>query len=362
MDYAVIMAGGTGKRLWPLSRKGMPKQVLKLVGGKTLLRHCFDRLSPIFRPENIIVLTNAAYVDMVRENLREVPAENVIAEPAVRDTCGAIGLAATILNKKDSDATMAIVTADHIISPVEVFQQTIKDAIRVVNDNPNTLVTFGIQPTYAATQYGYIKCVNSKAMPGCENSFYTVEAFKEKPDEVMAGEYVVAGDYFWNGGMFVWKAGTILANLTKFVPQTVEPLGKIAASWGAANQQAELEKWFLKLPKISIDYAVMEKADDVWAIKLDCNWKDVGAFEELAGLTKPDENGNVVIADKTVFLGSGKNIVITEDKGHLIALVGMENVIVAHTADATLICQVGESDRLKELLEQIEKDGLEEYL
>ena len=362
MNYAVVMAGGTGKRLWPLSRKKRPKQVLKLLDGQTLLRCCFERLSPIFDARNIIILTNAGYVDLVRENLPELPSGNVIAEPAVRDTAGAIGLAATVLTKNDPQAAMAVVTADQMIEPPEVLQQALKDALAFVNNNPDDMITFGIPPTYAATGLGYIKCIDAQKYSGCKNEIYCVEAFREKPDEKTAKEYLDAGQYFWNSGMFVWKAETILANLAKFLPESTEPLRHIGADWDGPNQQQTLTEWFLKLPKISIDYAVMEKADNVRAIKLDCRWLDMGSFAALADIISSDKSNNIVVADSSRLLDCKSSIVVTEDDGHLIAAIGLENMVVAHSPDATLVCPVDQSQRLKELLELIEKSGGEKFL
>ncbi|MHC4359319.1 MAG: mannose-1-phosphate guanylyltransferase [Planctomycetota bacterium] len=362
MNYAVIMAGGTGKRLWPLSRKKRPKQVLKLLDGQTLLRCCFDRLASIFDMRNIIVLTNADYADVVRENLPELPANNVIAEPAVRDTAGAIGLAATVLTKSDQEATMAIVTADQLIEPAELLQQAIKDAFVYVNSNPESLITFGIQPTFANTHLGYIKCTDWRRYEGCVNEICTVEAFKEKPDEKRAKEYLESGQYFWNSGMFVWKAKTILSNLQRFLPEFTEPLSKIKAAWDSPSQQQVLKEMFIKLPKISIDFAVMEKADTVHAIKLDCRWLDMGAFTALADLITSDENNNIVVAGKSELLESRDNIIVTEDHGHLIAAIGMEKTVIAHTPDATLVCPINQAHRLKELLELIEKNAGKKYL
>ena len=250
MNYAVIMAGGTGKRLWPLSRRKRPKQVLKLLDGQTLLRRCFERLTPIFDTRNIIILTNAGYADIVRDNLPELPFNNVIAEPAVRDTASAIGLAATVLTKADSNATMAVVTADQVIEPPEVLQQAIKDALNFVNDNPDDLITFGIQPTRPSTGFGYISCHNPKAVANCKNEIFTVKAFKEKPDEKTAQKYLDTGRYFWNSGMFVWKAETILANMKKFLPESAEPLKMIQAGWDSPSQQQILNEWFLKMPRL----------------------------------------------------------------------------------------------------------------
>jgi len=362
MKYAVIMAGGTGKRLWPLSRRKRPKQVLKLFDGETLLRRCFDRLTPIFDADKIIVLTNAAYVDVVCENLPELPGENVIAEPAVRDTAGAIGLVSAVLSKLDPDATMAVVTADQIIEPVEVLQEALKDALEFAEANQQALVTFGIKPTFPSTMLGYIKCINPESIPGCTNDVYKVERFAEKPDEATATEYVSSGQYFWNSGMFVWKAQTMLANLQEFLPDATEPLAKIRDAWGAESQQSVLEEWFVKLPRISIDYAVMEKSQEVHAIELDCRWLDLGAFTALAEIMGADGSKNVVAADTTELLDCAGSIVVTEDKGHLVAAIGVENLVIAHSPDATLICPADKTERLKELIDLIEKHGGERFL
>ncbi|MHC4664832.1 MAG: mannose-1-phosphate guanylyltransferase [Planctomycetota bacterium] len=362
MDYAVVMAGGAGKRLWPLSREKRPKQVLKLLDGRTLLRHCFERLLLIFDPRNIIVLTNAGYADLVRENLPGLPFDNVIAEPAVRDTAGAIGLAATVLSKYDPDAAMAVLTADQIIEPAEVFERAIRDALVCVNDNPDYMVTFGIQPTYPSTQLGYIKCASAEKCPDSDNTMYSVEGFKEKPDEKTAREYLKSGQYLWNAGMFVWKVKTILASLAMFLPEAAEPLRRIRQGWDSPNQKQILEDWFVKLPKISIDYAVMEKAEKVYAIKLDCRWLDMGSFAALADVITSDENNNVVVAGSSELLDCTDSIVITEDHGHLIAAVGLKNIVVAHSPDATLVCPIDQTERLKDLLELIRQHVGEKFL
>jgi len=362
MNYAVIMAGGTGKRLWPLSRQKRPKQVLKLINGQTLLRRCFERLRPIFDIRNIIVLTNAGYADVVRENLSELPFNNVIAEPAVRDTAGAIGLVSTILIKYDPDATIAVVTADQIIKPAEMLQQALKDALTFVNNNPENMITFGIKPTFPSTLLGYIRCVNARECPNCKNKIYSVEAFKEKPDETTAKVYLDSGQYFWNSGMFVWKAKTILSHLAKFLPEATEPLAKIQAKWDSPNQQQTLLEWFVKLPRISIDYAVMEKADGINAIQLDCRWLDIGSFAALADIIKSDKNNNIVVAGQSELLDCKNSIIVTEDKGHLIAAIGLENMVVAHSPDATFVCHIDQTQRLKDLLELVKKHAGEKFL
>jgi mannose-1-phosphate guanylyltransferase len=279
MDYAVIMAGGAGKRLWPLSRQKRPKQVLKLLDGQTLLGRCFDRLRPIFDIRNIIVLTNVNYADVVRENLFELPLNNVIAEPAVRDTTGAIGLVASILTKYDPEATVVVVTADQLINPAEVLQQAIKDALVFINNNPDSMITFGIQPTYPSTLLGYIKCVDARECKNCRNKIYSVKAFKEKPDEKTAKRYL--------------------------------------------------------------------KTD---------------SFAALADVISSDKDNNIVIAEKSEMLNCTNNIVVTEDQGHLIAAIGLDNMVVAHSSDATFICPINQTGRMKELLELIERNAGDKFL
>lgn len=362
MNYAVVMAGGTGKRLWPLSRKKRPKQVLKILAGQTLLEKCIERLMPIFDIRNIIVLTNAEYVDIVRDTVPQLLSQNVIAEPCVRDTAGAIGLAAAVLTKFDANATMAVVTADQIIDPPEVLQTAITDAISYVNANPETLLTFGIKPTFPSTQLGYVKCATSQVCESCKNKIMPVDAFIEKPAYDTAQEYLEQGNYYWNSGMFVWKAKHMLSLLDKHLPEATIPLQKIKAAFDGPNQMSTLSEWFPKLPKISIDFAVMEKAKKVHAIELDCNWLDMGSFTALADIINRDANNNIVVADKAQLLDCRDSIIITEDKQHLIAAMGLDNIVVAHTPDATLICTKEQAENLKILLKLIENNHGDNYL
>ncbi|MHC5076850.1 MAG: mannose-1-phosphate guanylyltransferase [Planctomycetota bacterium] len=342
MNYAVIMAGGTG--------------------GHTLLYHCYHRLVEIFEKDNILVLTNTSYVDIVHENLPDLPKENIIAEPAVRDTASAIGLAATVLSKRDPDATMAVLSADHIIEPTENLQAALKDGLNCINKNHHCLMVFGIEPTTPSTQLGYIKCIDPIETESCINKVYTVEAFKEKPNENTAIEYVNAGNFFWNSGIFIWKANTILDYLQKFLPESTEPLKNIQAAWNTDKQSKVLQEWFPKLQKISIDFAVMEKAKDVHAIKLECKWLDMGSFNALAEIISSDEHDNVVTSELNELMDCTNTIVVTEEHNHLIAAIGVKDMVIAHSPDATLICPADQTHRLKELLEKIEKDTGEKFL
>lgn len=358
MNYAVIMAGGSGKRLWPLSRQKRPKQVLKLLGGQTLLRKCYQRIEGVIEQNNILVLTNADFVETVREDLPELPHDNIVAEPVMRDTASAVGLAATILHKRDADATMAILTADQLMEPIDVFQKAMRTALHFVQANPQALFTFGVQPTFPSTQMGYIK-LSRQASP---DGVHRVEAFREKPNEAAAKEYLQDGNYAWNSGLFVWKCPTILENLRQFVPGCVEPLERLGAAWGTKDQQVALEEWFPKLPKISIDYAVMEKAQTVYGISLDCKWYDLGSFRALRDILPADAGGNIVISTLCELMDSKQNILVTESQNHLIALIGVENMIVAHSPDATLVCPVDQADKLKTLLEQIQNNKRGKFL
>jgi len=362
MRFAVIMAGGTGKRLWPLSRENRPKQVLKLIDGDTLLRRCFQRVSDLFDYRHIVVLTNKGYADTVRDNLPEIPYDNVIAEPAVRDTAGAIGLAAAVLSRFDPDASMAVVTADQVIKPIDVFQKAIADGLTYVENNPDSLITFGIQPSFPSTQLGYIKLGKGIKCDKCENRIHKVEAFKEKPDLETAKEYVDSGQYCWNAGLFVWKAKRILELIYENIPQAKPLLQKIQDAWGSSTQDEALAEYFVKLPKISIDFAVMEKAPNVHAIKLDCRWFDMGSFSALADIVQSDSGGNVVIAEQSEVLDCKDSFIVTEDKGHLIATIGLNGMVVVHSPDATFVCPIEQTGRLKELLERIKEHGKEQYL
>jgi mannose-1-phosphate guanylyltransferase len=267
-----------------------------------------------------------------------------------------------VLAKNDPDATMAILTADQVIRPTRVFQQALRDGLDFVNRNPNATVTFGVAPTYPNTQLGYIKLGEAEKCLKCENKVFKVEAFKEKPNEKLAQEYCDSEQYCWNSGMFIWKAKTILSYLFKLLPESQEPLRKIELDWDGPYQEETLKTWFPKLPKISIDYAVMEKAVDVYAIRLNCQWLDMGSFAALADIISSDDNHNIVVAGTSELMDCKDSIIVTEDDGHLIAAIGLKNMVVAHSADATLVCPIDETAKLKELLDRIKNNGGGKYL
>ncbi len=350
MRYAVIMAGGAGRRLWPMSRMDRPKQLLPLIGGKDLLSIAVERLTGLFENENIMVITNAKYVGQVARALPQLSAENIVGEPTGRDTANAIALAAELLAARSEDATIAVFTADHIIRPQEEFVRCVGLACEAAEQHSGALVTFGIRPTWPHTGLGYVEC--DKEMRA---GLHEVSAFKEKPDHQEARRYVESGRHYWNSGMFAWKISAIRQALEQFLPDSLEKLAPVGqAARNGKDYTGILKEIYPTLEKISIDYAVMEKASKVLMVDLTCQWLDVGDWPALADVSDLDEGGNVVVADNAVLLDSFRNVIVSEN-GHLLAVVGMDDCIVVHSCDATLVCNKSDSQRLKKLVAMLEE-------
>ena len=356
MRYAMIMAGGSGRRLWPLSRTQRPKQLLPLLRGKTLLGSAVERLAGIFALENIFVITSAQYAADVAAALPTLPVANIIGEPLGRDTANAVALGAEILAARDPEATMAVFTADHVIRPQDAFAECVEAACQTAEAHPDALITFGIRPTWPHTGLGYVQCGDQTA------GVYTVLAFEEKPDHHAARRYVESGQYFWNSGMFVWKLDAIRGALKRFLPASVNALKPVArAVRDGRDYAAILADVYPALDKISIDYAVMEKAAKVLMIELKCEWLDVGSWPALADVLAPDEAGNVIIAENAVVLDSARNVIVTEGD-HLLAVLGMDDCVIVRSQDATLVCNRSDSERMKELVAIIEDKHGRTYL
>ena len=364
MQYGVIMAGGAGTRLWPLSRGDRPKQLLPVVRGKSLLRLSYERLRGILPPEQIFVCTSAAHGAQVLENLPELPKANLLGEPEGRDTANAVGFPAAVLHKRDKDAVFAVVTADHVIEPIDVFQAQIRTAFDVTARLPNALVTFGIIPTHGHTGLGYIH--RGEAIPGFRGA-YKVLAFKEKPDKPTADRYVESGRYYWNSGMFVWRADTVLNELATHLPESHRGLMQIAQAWGTPAQESVLREVYPRLPKISIDYAVMEPASQgkgkaqVVVVEMPIQWLDIGSWPALAETLATDDRDNAVDAGAYVVVDSDSNIIVSEDPQHLVTTIGISDMIVVHTKDATLICPKSDAQRVKELVAKVKEKFGDRY-
>jgi mannose-1-phosphate guanylyltransferase len=357
MRYGVIMAGGSGTRLWPLSRSDQPKQFLKVVRGKSLLQLSYQRLRGILQPEQIFVCTSASQGPAVLENLPELPKANLLGEPQARDTANAVGFAAAVLAKRDPQAVCAVVTADHVIEPVNQFQASLKKAFDLTSERPAALVTFGIVPNFGHTGLGYIHRGEALSIPGT----YRVQSFVEKPDKATADRFVESGRYYWNSGMFVWRCDTVLDELAIHLPESHSGLTKIAQAWGTAEQEATLQAVYPTLPRISIDYAVMEPASHekgkahVAVVEMPVQWLDVGSWPALAETMEVDDHNNAVAAESYVFLDSDDNVIVSDDPRHLVSTIGITDMIIVHTRDATLVCPKQEAQRVKELLVKVKE-------
>jgi mannose-1-phosphate guanylyltransferase len=358
MLHAVIMAGGTGTRFWPASTNDTPKQLLQLVGEATMLRQTVDRLGDLVPSERRLVVTNKRLVDAVRKQLPELPAGAVVGEPCKRDTAPCIGLAALLVSRNDPDAVMAVMPADHVIRPAQQFQAAIRQAATLVDESPSRIVTFGIKPTYAAEIFGYIH--RGKALREGEAPAFVVEQFKEKPDAATATKYLNSGEYYWNSGIFVWRASTILDALRQRQPEMLGHLEAIVAKWGSTDHAAVFEREFTAIKPISIDYAVMEHATDVAVIEAPFEWDDLGGWQSLARLLGSDENGNTIVG-KHLGLGTSGTIVRTDGE-HLVVTLGVKDCIIVHTPNATLVADKHSEEQIRQVVKRLEELGWSDYL
>lgn len=355
MRHAVIMAGGAGVRLWPLSRRGRPKQVLRLFGKTSLLRQSFERVSAVLPAEQIHVITNRRHLPLVVEELPEIPPGNLIGEPVGRDTANAVGLSAAVIAKGDPDAIIGTFTADHIITPMDRFCLSVEQAFKTAEERPEALVTMGIRPVHPDTNYGYL-LRGERVAPGV----YKVQKFTEKPTVAKAMKYLASGDYYWNSGMFAWRAQTILGQLEEHLPASHAAVMEIADAWQSDAWTSKIESIYPELMKISIDFAVMEHAVQVLTVEMDCLWVDVGSWPAIESVIDADRDGNVSACERVIHLGSRGNIVVAEDK-HLIATIGVEDLVIVHAADVTLICKKRDATGIKELVDNVNKTFGSEY-
>jgi mannose-1-phosphate guanylyltransferase len=354
----MIMAGGAGTRLWPMSRLDKPKQLIPLLDGKSLLQTADERLTRLIEPEHRYVCTAEQYRSRIAADLPHYSDDQILGEPAMRDTVNAIGLCAAVLVRRDPDAVLAVLTADHVIRPEEQFLAALRTAYRLVEDDPSRLVTFAIRPSHPATGYGYVE--RGAAIEGFQNAHVALR-FVEKPNLAAARQYLAAGTFGWNSGMFVWSAATFLDYLKRFKPESHAGVTRIAEVWDTPKRQETLETVYPTLPKISVDYAMMEPASqdpdiEICAVDMDVQWLDIGSWPTFAEALEADGHGNRMSAAGPVeLMDSFDCLIVSDDPNHMVAVVGADDLIVIHTDDATLVCSKDHAQRVRDLRDQVDQ-------
>jgi mannose-1-phosphate guanylyltransferase len=367
MLHALIMAGGSGTRFWPASRRNVPKQLLPLVGERSMLRATVDRLESLIPPERIWPSVGRNLVEAVRAELPEVPEQTYVVEPCQRNTAPCIGLAALLMLRDDPDAVMIVLPSDHAIADVAAFQKAVRLAERLVAKPRKQLVTFGIKPTYPSEGFGYIEKAEMITPPqgsfsaiAADIDVYQVVRFREKPKREQAEEFLAAGNFAWNSGMFVWRADVLVELLRKNEPEMIARLETIAAAYGTPEYEAVLDREFPQIKSISIDYAVMEQAPAIVSIEAPFDWDDAGSWQSLARLRGTDEAGNTIVG-RHLGLDTRDTIIRTSDD-HLIVTLGLKDLIIVHTPDATLVADKKDEESIRKLTQLLKERGWEGYL
>ena len=357
MFYALIMAGGAGTRLWPLSRQNRPKQALKLVGERTMFQHAVDRIALLFPPERIFVVTRGDYIPILAEQAPELPAQNFIAEPEGRGTAPAIGLGAIHLRRHHGpQAVMAVLTADHYITETARFRQALKAAEQVAREGH--LVTLGIHPSSPSTGFGYIQQGAALPVVG-EFPVFQLQRFTEKPDLETARRMLESGEYSWNSGMFIWEVERILREFQRQMPEFYAQLEQVEAALDTQNYAAEIARIWPQVGKQTIDYGVMEGARDAAVIPVDVGWSDVGSWASLLDLLPSDSHGNIV---RGAYAGIDTDNTLVFGDTRLIATIGIKDMVIVDTPDALLICPKDREQEVRELVRKLEKEGYQHWL
>jgi len=353
--FVAILAGGAGTRFWPSGRRARPKQLLPLTGGRSMLAETLSRCTPLAPPENTYVVTNRLQMEATLRECPELATEQIVAEPAMRNTAAAIGVAALHARRRDPKGVMVVLPADHVIRPQDAFEACFRAAVRRAAE-ADVLLTIGIQPTGPATGYGYIESGDEVAsIDG--HVVHRVESFKEKPDAATAAEFIATGRYFWNAGTFVWRISTLLAAFQKYLPGHYEVLEAIDAGLDAGRSPAAED--YERFENIPIDMGIMERAANVEVIPALFEWDDVGSWLAVDRLNPRDDDGNVIRGEHTG-VDTRNCIVISRD--HLVATVGIEDMIVVHTRDATLICPKDRAEEVRDLVQRLADQGGDKYL
>lgn len=354
------MAGGAANHFWPISRESRPKQFLDVSNsGKSLVRMTYERFARIVPQENILVVTLDRFGELVREQIPELPARNLLLEPYSRNTAPCIAYSSMVIQKRDPDAVIVTTPADHIISDEVSFGKSVTEVMLCAEEN-DALMTLGIPPTSPATGYGYIQAAGGKAAAQSEQPV-KVKTFTEKPDKQLAEIFCKSGEFFWNSGVFAWKASTILGEMEKYIPGLISLFSAWKESFPSPDSARLLEKAYSECPKISIDYAVMEKTDRAWLYPGNFGWADIDSWESLFNaVPETDRDGNVFNSDKILFNDNRDNLVITENKRKIYAIKGLKDYLVIDTDDALLICPKDDK-QFKDFISGLGMPGFEEF-
>ncbi|MCS7464256.1 mannose-1-phosphate guanylyltransferase/mannose-6-phosphate isomerase [Paenibacillus doosanensis] len=355
---AVIMAGGKGERFWPKSRTHLPKQFLNISGSKSMIQQTIARLEKLIDITHIFIVTNELYAELIRAQIPNLPADNIIIEPIGRNTAPCVGLASLIIEEKFPDSTMVVLPSDHIIENDEGFIKILRTAVEVAREKDN-LVTLGIQPTYPETGYGYIE--STKQIQKVNDlDVHKVNKFVEKPDLETAQSYLDSGNFFWNSGIFIWKTDVIRNYIKQLMPDMHDVLETLKKAFQTDTDRNQLiRNEFYKMPDQSIDYGIMEKVSNIYVIPCVFGWDDVGSWTALDRINDRDENGNVI---KGNILNLDTKRCIIESNGKLIATLGIEDLIIVDTEDVTLICTKDKAQEVKLLLKELRTQKLDQYL
>ena len=354
--YAVIMAGGVGKRFWPRSRKDRPKQLLDIVSDQSMLRLTYERMKKLTEERKIFVVAGQNLAEQIFYELPELPERNLIAEPSGKNTAPCIGLAAISIIQKDPNAVIGVFPADHLIMDTKAFKKAVDNGVQLARDHV-ALITFGIIPTRPATGYGYIQYSKNDVV--YKDSIYKVKTFAEKPNPATAKRFLDSGEFLWNSGMFIWKAENILNAIKLFLPEMHESLQNIGEAVDTSKYQSVLKKQWATIHSDSIDYGVMEKAKNVYVVRGSFDWSDVGSWDAVYEIKKKDKNGNVIIGE--VVSIDTKNSYIYSRK-NLISTIGVKNLIIIQSKNSTLIVNRNDTERVKDLVDMLERKKFTDHL
>jgi len=357
MRFALILAGGSGTRLWPMSRNAKPKGLIPFIRGRSLLTLAYERLEGLVESGERFVCAGEAHREAVMRDLQGLTADCFLGEPTGRDTLSALGFGAEVIARRDPQAVIGVFPSDHLIEPADRFREIVRLGYEIAEESPRTLVTFGLAPSYPATAYGYLKLGQSFLKDS-----RIVAEFKEKPDRQTAERYLAAGPerFLWNSGMFVWRAATFLDCLRRYEPETYAGLSRLGEAWGCARFPDLIREVYPGLRRISVDFAVMERAArdaavKVAALPMPLQWLDVGSWPAFAQTCSEDGAGNALAAERSLLLDTSRTLVASSEPQHLVAVLGCEDLVIVHTADATLVCRKERTEDIKKLQALVEE-------